>query len=91
MANTLGVSKHKIYQRHHRGKSLLEEKTYTDHLGNVYSTKSAMCEAYGITMNTFNGRIANGYTLEEALTGNYDTSWTCFDHLGNKFKSIHQI
>lgn len=40
-----------------------------DHLGNVYPTQKAMCDAYGINSSTFNQRIKkSGMTVEEALT-----------------------
>lgn len=40
----------------------------TDHLGNVYATKKAMCDAYGITPSVYYGRLSMGYTQEQALT-----------------------
>ncbi len=39
-----------------------------DHLGNAFETKSAMCRAYGITMNILYRRISRGWTLERTLT-----------------------
>lgn len=40
-----------------------------DHLGNRYSNKTKLCEAYGITAVTFNNRDNLGWTLKEILTG----------------------
>lgn len=91
MARALGVNKNLLYQRYHRGKDLLMDKSCKDHLGNVYPNKSAMYKAYGVTSNQFSARISQGRTLEEALTGVYDTQFTCFDHLGNKFKSEREM
>ena len=42
--------------------------TCQDHLGTVYSSKSEMCKKYGINRCTFNQRIKNGWSLEDALT-----------------------
>lgn len=42
--------------------------TCTDHLGNHYPSKSAMCACYGISNSTFNARIKKGLSLEDALT-----------------------
>lgn len=39
-----------------------------DHLGIEHKSKSAMCHAYNIHVNTFDNRIKEGMTLEEALT-----------------------
>lgn len=40
----------------------------TDHLGNVYSSKTEMCKKYGIELNTYSWRIASGWNLKDALT-----------------------
>lgn len=40
----------------------------TDHLGNKYNSVVDMCNAYGINAKTFNTRLRNGMTLDEALT-----------------------
>ena len=44
-------------------------KTVSDHLGNTYPTIMAMCEAYSVKTSTYQCRVRNGYTTEEALTG----------------------
>ncbi len=41
----------------------------TDHLGNVYKSKRAMCKAYGISIATYERRIKKYYSLERVLTG----------------------
>lgn len=44
-------------------------KAVSDHLGNTYPTIKAMCEAYSVKTSTYQCRVRNGYTTEEALTG----------------------
>ncbi len=94
MAKALGINKDTIYQRYYRGKrgdELVKGFVYTDHLGNTYNTKVKMCEAYGVNYNTYNVRIARGYTVKEALTGEYDTRFTVYDHLGNRFNNESEM
>lgn len=45
-------------------------KTVFDHLGNSYPSTKAMCDAYEVKTSTYQCRVRNGYTVEEALTGN---------------------
>ena len=45
-------------------------KTVSDHLGNIYPSIKEMCIAYAVKDSTYQCRIRNGYTVEEALTGN---------------------
>ena len=40
----------------------------TDHLGNTYSSKAAMAQAYGMTFALLEKRLTKGMSLEEALT-----------------------
>ena len=44
-------------------------KTVTDHLGNTYPSIKEMCVAYTVNASTYQCRIRNGCTVEEALTG----------------------
>lgn len=44
-------------------------KTVSDHLGNTYPSIREMCIAYEVNDSTYQCRIRNGYTVEEALTG----------------------
>ena len=62
---------------------MLTSHTIYDHKGNEYPSKAAMCRAYHIKVNTFDGRVSRGYSVEEALTGK-----KVYDHLGNSFSSI---
>lgn len=43
----------------------IEERT--DHLGNVYRSKSEMCAEYGKNLPEYAGRIRSGWTKEQAL------------------------
>lgn len=45
-------------------------KTVSDHLGNTYQSVKEMCAAHAVNPSTYQCRIRNGYTVEEALTGN---------------------
>lgn len=98
MCEAYGVKANTFHSRIKSGMSLEEALTTpstplvdiperTDHLGNTYSSRVAMCKAWGMDINTFTGRLASGMSLEEALTipsgdarGN-----ACKDHLGNEY------
>ena len=58
----------------------------TDHLGNVFKSKSAMSEHYGVSREVFNGRLKRGNTLEQALRP--VNSQKTFDYLGNEFPTL---
>lgn len=61
----------------------------TDHLGNIYPNQGAMCEAWGVKLNTYKGRIASGWTQDQALTRRAgEVSMPCTDHTGHEFPSI---
>lgn len=64
-----------------------------DHLGNEYPSKTALCRAYNIERATFNHRLENGLSLEEALTTpvTNKSGYTCKDHLGNEYDSIEAM
>lgn len=67
-----------------------------DHLGNVYPSKRAMCEAYGITTSIFFSRMGNlKWSLEKSLTTPLvevpETSIAITDHLGQEFPSINAM
>lgn len=44
-------------------------KAVSDHFGNTYPSIKAMCDAYAVKTSTYQCRVRNGYTTEEALTG----------------------
>ena len=58
----------------------------TDHLGNVFKSKSAMLEHYGVSREVFKSRLKRGDTLEQALRP--VNSQKTFDYLGNEFPSL---
>ena len=65
----------------------------TDHLGNIFDSRSKMCKHWGVNNATYNTRINVGMTKEEALT----TPVRCtsiedrIDHLGNVFDSMTKM
>lgn len=42
-----------------------------DHLGNIFPTRKAMCEHWGISCAMFVSRLDRGMTIEQALTTGY--------------------
>lgn len=66
-----------------------------DHLGNVFSSKSEMCEYWNIPKQVYFGRIKNNWTLKDSLETpiNYipKNSKTIIDHEGNTFTSISKM
>lgn len=71
-------------------------KACQDHLGNTYSSISALCREYGISHGVYKRRLAKGWELEEVLmtpvTDDYSMSnKKCKDHLGRKFDSIKDM
>lgn len=73
-------------------------KPCKDHLGNCYSSFSAMCKAYNKPGTTVRNRLDRNWTLEQALTiDNNNTNakinpikiWT--DHVGNTFPSVRAM
>lgn len=76
--------------------SMVDEEDRTDHLGNVYPSKTKMCEAYKVNPCTYDGRILRGATKEEALTGtmtvkNISPVEDRTDHLGNVFDTVDDM
>lgn len=58
----------------------------TDHLGNKYPSKNAMCRAYGITRYCYESRIGLGWTQADALTQRHViNAKPCQDHTGKQF------
>lgn len=82
MCDYYGISSGTFKARMNRGATLEEaltlelgvkrnnpKKTVSDHLGQAYPTTKEMCIAYNVHPSTYYDRIRNGYTTEEALTG----------------------
>lgn len=65
--------------------------------GVKYKTLTAMCQAWGISVKCFVGRIERGWSFEEALSIPADTSnpvkrhSRVSDHVGNKFTSVNAM
>lgn len=74
---------HDIHKRVNPGPKYV----WTDHKGNEYPSKKAMCHAYGISADLFKSRTWDGWPMCYALEkdpGNY----TFEDHKGNTFKYL---
>ena len=72
------------------------EEDRTDHLGNVFDSKTKMCKYYNVNVSTYDGRRARGATKEEALTGTmkdkiHVSEEDRTDHLGNVFSTIREM
>lgn len=69
----------------------IEERT--DHLGQVFESKNAMCKHWKISRHIYDGRIKSGWSKEKALTtivkSHKEEDRT--DHLGNVFKSKKEM
>ncbi len=53
--------------------TLMAEKRHrirpiSDHNGVVYTSQTALCDAYGITVSMYRNRVASGWPLEKILT-----------------------
>ena len=63
-----------------------------DYLGNEFETKHDMCKFYGVSSSTFNGRIARGKSLKDALSAkNMRGNPILTDHDGNSFSSQNEM
>ncbi|MBR3468211.1 MAG: hypothetical protein IKH28_00705 [Lachnospiraceae bacterium] len=71
----------------------MKGKECKDHLGNVFSSVSAMCMAYGISVKTFRKRMECKWSLGDALVIPPTTkpSGAVTDHLGNRYNSISEM
>ena len=76
-------------------------KPVKDHLGQTYSSMSEMCRAYDLPLSTFHNRILRGWSLEQALTIENETTKVCKvrpkngkvykDHLGNTYTTVGEM
>lgn len=57
-------------------------KTFSDHTGQIFFSQRAMCEAWGVDLDTYTARLKRGWTVEQALTG-----IRYHDHEGNGYKT----
>ena len=72
-------------------KSARPHQNITDHLGNTYPTLTAMCEHYGLRLDTYRRRLKKGFSKEEALTYKPYQSEIFTDHKGNLFASRQEM
>ncbi len=64
------------------------KKACEDHKGNMYTSITEMCNAYGISTDTFKQRIREGWSLKDALTTEVRSALVAVeDHKGNKYES----
>lgn len=72
----------------------MSTKTFTDHIGQKFSSRIEMCKAWGITISQLEGRLSKGWSLEEALTTPKNKSpgeTIITDHLDNTYSSIDEM
>lgn len=63
-----------------------------DHLGNIYKSKNEMCKKYNISRYTLRSRLELGWTLEDALTGDYIiNSKIIKDYLNREFPTLKDM
>lgn len=64
-----------------------------DHQGNVFETRKAMCDFWGISQTLFSQRINKGWSIERSLTEPVHRikMTACVDHVGNRFGSIRAM
>ena len=64
-----------------------------DHLGNVYTSKTEMAEAYGMALRTLELRLSSGLSLAGALTQRVPRRYKVKveDHLGNKYQNVMEM
>lgn len=66
--------------------------TVKDHLGNEFSSISAMCDHYKISRNTYYHRLErSGWDLEKILTTPDNPRTGVRDHNGKSFQSVSEM
>lgn len=68
----------------------ISERSCTDHKGTEYPSHAAMCKHWGVNYTTYTSRIENGWSVEEALTGNRPDKRNrpTTDHTGQTFPTF---
>lgn len=102
MCKAYNISTDIYYRRRRNGKDLkfsLTAPKYSyltrpdvivhDHLGNVFRSKSDMCEYYNIPYASFIDKIKRGKSLKDILT--HSDRFYTVDHLGNTFKNEREM
>ena len=72
-------------------KSARPHQNITDHLENTYPTLTAMCQHYGLRLDTYRRRLKKSFSKEEALTYKPYQSEIFTDHKGNTFASRQEM
>jgi hypothetical protein len=100
MARHYGISPSVLYNRVRRGVPLEVAVTfkvtskgnevYKDYKGVEYKSLKLLCEAYGITVTTYESRLYKGWGLKEILTTPVHYN-PCKDHLGQVFDTKKQM
>lgn len=107
MCNAYGIDKSLFFSRIKIGWTLEDAltapmqklpkntKTVTDHKGQKFESVSAMCKHWKMTRSTYNARIKQGWSIEDALTKPKKdvnmAAQTCKDHLGNEYPSLNAM
>ena len=96
LAKELGIPYSSIYAGLSEGKTLDEiienrkPRKVRDHLENQFESIKEMVQYWGISRETYNKRLSEGWSLEKALTTSVsyaNNTQKCRDHLGNEFES----
>ena len=89
----LGLSMKDALTTHPEKTAFFGKTKCHDHLGKEYDSFSAMCKHYGVSKDTFRGRIELGWTLKEILTNpkRRTPSKPCYDHLGNYYERLSDM
>ena len=69
---------------------LQKPRRRTDHKGNEYPDLTALCQAYGISVSTYQKRISMGMNIEEALTST-EPVFDIVDHNGKKYDIVKEM
>lgn len=68
---------------------------FTDHLGNVFASKSKMCKHWNIPTQVYFGRISLGWSIKDSLETPVTTvpnnAKQVKDHEGNTFESVSKM
>ena len=92
--NTLKMSLEDALTKPHKD-ALSTAITCTDHLGNTFPSKAAMCDHWRIPRTLFFRRIRDGWSLEKALTEPLQYTngikTTIKDHKNNEFNTIDEM
>ncbi|MCR5117119.1 MAG: hypothetical protein K6A97_06390 [Lachnospiraceae bacterium] len=77
------------------GNGIRHGRECIDHLGNTFSSITAMCKYWKVNNGLFQDRIERGWSVEDALTkGKVHThtkTVNCKDHLGNTFPDVKSL